>query len=70
MQITNVKINGMKNPVGYAFDNVRVSWIIEDTAATAITETTIEVSKNSDFNELFYSKVDANLNFPRWKKSA
>ncbi len=62
MQITNVKINGMKNPVGYSFENVRVSWVVSDTKAAGLTETKIEVSRTADFKELFYSKTDADLN--------
>ena len=35
MKITDVKINGMKNPTGYSFDSARVSWKVTDSQGIA-----------------------------------
>lgn len=33
MKISKIKINGMTNPVGYAFDSIRAAWLVTDTEA-------------------------------------
>ena len=44
MKITDVRINGMKNPAGYSFDSVRVSWKVTDSEGIAQKDAEIEVS--------------------------
>ena len=48
MKITDVKINGMKNPIGYSFDSVRVSWKVTDSQGIAQKRAEIEVSLDRD----------------------
>ena len=33
LKIEHIRINGIKNPIGYAFDSIRVSWLVTETAA-------------------------------------
>ena len=51
MKITDVKINGMKNPIGYSFDSVRVSWKVTDSQGIAQKSAEIEVSLDREFKE-------------------
>ncbi|MDO4647787.1 MAG: family 78 glycoside hydrolase catalytic domain [Eubacteriales bacterium] len=52
MKVSRVRINGMYNPVGYAFDTLRVSWMVEDTEAKKAGDVQIQVSKEASFEEL------------------
>ncbi len=56
MKISKVKINGMSNPVGYAFENLRIAWIVEDTAASSVTHSKIEISAAESFQSVLYCK--------------
>ena len=62
MKITDVKINGMKNPVGYSVDSVRVSWKVTDSQGIAQKSAEIEVSLDQEFKEILYKKNSADLN--------
>ena len=46
MKITDVRINGMKNPAGYSFDSVRVSWKVTDSEGIAQKDAEIEVQES------------------------
>lgn len=61
MKISRVRINGIKNPVGYSFSDLRASWIIKDTQAGAITNTKIEVSEDKTFESILMSKEGTDL---------
>lgn len=61
MKITNMKINGLKNPVGYAFDRVSLSYIVTETAGKALAFSCVEVSLTEDFKELVYQKEGADM---------
>ena len=65
MKITDVKVNGMKNPIGYSFDSVRVSWKVTDSQGIAQKSAEIEVSLDREFKELLYKKNSAELNQTR-----
>ncbi len=62
MKITNVKINALTNPIGYAFDTVRAAWVISDTEAKEAVNTKIEVSLQENFESIFYTKEGKDLN--------
>ena len=47
MQITDVKINGMRNPIGYEYKNPRISWKVRDTEAKHQTGARIEAAKKA-----------------------
>ncbi len=56
MKITNVSINGIKNPLGYTLDGMVCSWNVCDTSSTRQVSSAIEVSETSDFAQLLYQK--------------
>lgn len=62
MKLTNIKINGMKNPIGFDFSNLRVSWQVSGTKeeapayAKATVHTKIEVAKEPSFADVLYEK--------------
>lgn len=56
MKISDVKINGMTNPVGFDFTDLRAAWIIEDTQAKTVKNTAIEISADPDFEEILFTK--------------
>ena len=62
MKITEVRINGMKNPAGYSFDSVRVSWKVTDSQGIVQKSAEIEVSLDQEFKEILYKKNSADLN--------
>ena len=61
MQITDVKINGMRNPIGYGYKNPRISWKVRGTIAKHQTGVTIEVAEDAGFQDIFYVKEGADL---------
>lgn len=61
MKVTNVKINGMTNPIGYAFPSVRVAWVVTDTAAKRAEYARIEVSLDARFMTVLYVKEGTDL---------
>ncbi len=62
MKISRVRINGMYNPVGYAFDTVRVAWMVEETAAKKAENIIIDVSKDEQFADLLTTVFGSGLN--------
>lgn len=61
MKISDVKINGMNNPVGYGFDSIRVSWKVGESRGSKQKNAKIEISETADFNNILYVKEDENL---------
>lgn len=61
MKITNLKINGIKNPIGYAFDEVSLSYRVTETNGKALAFSGIEVSLTEDFKEILYRKEGEDL---------
>ena len=62
MQITDIKINGMKNPVGFEFDSVRVSWKVRNTEAKLQKLARIKVAADEAFQTIVAEKEGADLN--------
>ena len=62
MQITDVKINGMKNPEGFEFDTVRVSWKVRNTEAKEQKNAKIEVATDKEFQTIVAEKEGTELN--------
>lgn len=61
MQVTEVKINGIKNPVGFRMDYLSCSWKVEGTESKKQARAKIEVGRDADFEELVYVKSGADL---------
>ena len=59
MKIEQIKINGIKEPVGFALDPVYVSWKVTDTQAKHCEKALVEVSGKEDFSEVLLSAEDA-----------
>lgn len=62
MLVTNVKINGVNNPMGYLMENVRCSWKVKDTKSKKQTSTKIEIALDTNFINIVYTKDGNNLN--------
>ena len=61
MKITNVRINGIENPVGFAYDYLLCSWNVEEAKGKKQTNAIIEVSDSEDFTDILYKKEAADL---------
>ena len=61
MKITNVRINGIENPVGFAYDYLLCSWNVEEAQGKKQTNAVIEVSESKDFAKILYKKEAADL---------
>lgn len=62
MKITDVKINGITNPVGFSFDTIRCSWKVEQCSGKYRKWARIIVSGSPDFETVIYEKKGADLN--------
>lgn len=58
MKVYDIKINGLRNPIGYSFSQVVCSWKVNDTKGKIQKNTKIEVSTNEMFTTLIYQKED------------
>ena len=56
MRITDVKINGIKNPLGFCYDYLNCSWRVTETASKKPAAAAVEVSASPDFGEILYRK--------------
>ena len=61
MQITNVKINGMKDPIGFEYKDPRVSWKVRGAKGKRQAEARIEVAEDAGFENIFYVKEGEKL---------
>ena len=61
MKIENVKISGIKNPVGYAMETPVVSWCVTECLGGYQTSVRIDVSPNEDFSEIIFTKSGSDL---------
>ncbi|MEW9052264.1 MAG: family 78 glycoside hydrolase catalytic domain [Neobacillus sp.] len=56
MKIDNIKINGIRNPIGFLFDQIKCSWTVEDFCSHEQRYVKIEVSLDEDFENVIYKK--------------
>lgn len=61
MRITNVRINGIENPVGFTYDNLLCSWNVRETESKKQVNARIEVSSSESFETIVYAKEGAEL---------
>lgn len=62
MKIKKIRINGMKNPIGFSFDSVRCAWMITDTEARKTEEVKIEAAADEQFEKILFSRTGEELN--------
>lgn len=62
MRIKNVRINGMKNPTGFDFGTVCVSWKVREASGKEQQNVKIEVSLTESFEEVLCVKEGKELN--------
>ena len=62
MKVSKIRVNGMKNPVGYAFDSVRISWLVTDTEASKAVWAEVSIASDPDFQNIVSQKEGENLN--------
>jgi len=56
MKIVHLRINGIKNPVGFSFEKLLCSWKVRETKAKKQQYAVVEVSEQIDFSEILYKK--------------
>lgn len=61
MKISDVKINGMKNPVGYLMERISCSWKVTETKAKEQKNVIIEISQDENFETICFEKEGALL---------
>ena len=62
MEIYDVKINGLTNPVGYVFDTVTLSWKVRGTAGIRQKNTKIEIAEDPAFGTMTAVREGSSLN--------
>lgn len=58
MRISDVKVNGLRNPIGYEFERVVVAWKIRDAFGKKVKNVKIEVALDNNFNKIIYCVQD------------
>jgi alpha-L-rhamnosidase len=61
MKIEKVKINGIKNPVGFFYNQVKCSWTVEEFTSTIQKHVKIEVSLDESLENIVYIKEGKDL---------
>lgn len=61
MKITNLKINGIRDPLGYALPYLSVSWKVEDTPSVRPAGGCLRVAEDAAFSRILYEKAGAEL---------
>ncbi len=61
MRIENVKINGIKDPIGYMYDYISCSWSVVETTSNKPENIIIEVSNDNLFENILIRKEGRNL---------
>lgn len=52
LKITNARINGIENPIGFSYDYLLCSWNVEEAQGKKQKNVLIEVSESKDFEEI------------------
>lgn len=61
LKITNARINGIENPIGFTYDYLLCSWNVEEAQGKKQINAIIEVSDSEDFSDILYKKEAADL---------
>lgn len=60
MKICRLKVNGIKNPIGFSFDSVCCAWVVTDTEAKKTDYVKIDVATDEHFTDILVSKEGEN----------
>ena len=60
MNITHCKTNHIKNPIGYAMEQVSVSWIAESDRSTRQAKAQVVVATDPNMENIIFSENTAN----------
>ncbi len=61
MEIYDLKINGIREPLGFELPYVSVSWKVRDTDSAKAAETVLTVAADADFTDILFKKEGAAL---------
>lgn len=61
MRVISLKVNGITNPVGFAYDTLLCSWKVTETAAKKQAEVIIDVAADSAFENVLVTKFGSEL---------
>lgn len=61
MKVTDLKINGITNPIGFSYEKLLCSWKVTETSAREQEQVCIEVSGEKDFSDLLLKKEGKEL---------
>ena len=61
MKITEVRINGIENPIGYDLSTIVCSWKVVQTSSKKQQSARIQVSRQKDFSDILFEKQGENL---------
>lgn len=61
MKVTDVRINGIKNPVGFSYPTVKCSWKVTEAKSKRQINAKIVVAKDVNFSEIVYEKEGREL---------
>jgi len=68
MKIVNMKINRIKNPLGFNLGNKpRLSWIVESKTAKRQAAAQVQVSTDTAFSNIRYAKGYLTINEKDWR---
>ena len=62
MEIYDLKINGIREPIGFELPYVSVSWKVRDTDSKDAARTTLTLAADADFNNILIKKKESRLN--------
>ena len=62
MQIYDLKINGIREPLGFELPYVRASWKVRDTASRRAVKAALTVARDAEFTDILLKKKGAELN--------
>ena len=55
MKLTNLKINGIRNPMGYLMESVRASCVVKEARGSHAVRVKAEVSTCGDFSRILHA---------------
>ena len=61
MKITDIKINGISNPIGFSYPNIKCSWKVIDTEDKRQSRAKIIVAKDKELKEQILELEDEEL---------